>query len=135
MANPSNDEILNLLYCIAPQFKNPSADELECYNNIITVLQCQVNSGILSCCTTLAYVYLLAHMLTLQTNSNLGVISSMSEGSLSISFSVSVDSSILDSTPYGKAYLDLVKRKVFAPFVTNLPTNFNPVVYNGSCGC
>ena len=135
MASPSNSEILTLLYCIAPQFADPTSEQLDCYNTIIDALRCQVNAGIIGCCTTLAYVYLLAHMLTLQGNANIGVVSSMSEGQLSISFAVSQDSGFLNATPYGKAYEDLIKRTVFAPFVTNVPSNFNPLALYGSCGC
>lgn len=135
MASPSNEEILNLLYCIAPQFANPTAEQLACYNLIIEALRCQVNEGIIKCCTTLAYVYLLAHMLTIRLNPNTGVVSSMSEGGLSISFAVSQDSTFLNATSYGKAYQDLVKRTVFAPMVTNVPSNLNPYGYYGSCGC
>lgn len=135
MASPSNDEILNLLYCLAPQYANPDASTLECYNSIIEALRCQVNAGIIGCCTVFAYVYLLAHLLTLRGNANLGVVSSMTEGNLSISFAVSSDSEFLNSTPWGRAYEDLIKRTVFAPFVTNLPPNFTPLALNGSCGC
>lgn len=135
MASPSNSEIINLLFCMAPQFETVDSDTLECYNAIIDALRCQVNAGIVSCCTTLAYVYLLAHALTLRSNAQTGVVSSMSEGDLSISFAVTATSAYLQSTPWGKAYEDLIKRTVFAPTVSNLPSNFNPLALYGSCGC
>jgi len=135
LASPSNEEILNLLYCLAPTFANPTDPELVCYNTIIDALRCQVNAGLIGCCSVFAYVYLMAHLLTLQGNANLGVVSSMSEGNLSISYVVSADSDFLNSTPWGKAYQDLIKRTVFAPFVTNVPENFNPLALYGSCGC
>lgn len=133
MSSPSNNDILNLLYCIAPQFQTTDEDTIECYNTIIDNLRCQVNEGIVKCCTTLAYVYLLAHLLTIRNNPSLGVASSISEGDLSISYSVSSESSFLDLTPYGRAYLDLIKRTVFAPTVSNLPNNFNTLALYGSC--
>jgi hypothetical protein len=120
---------------LAPAYANPTAEQLACYNTIIAALRCQVNAGIIGCCSVFAYVYLLAHLLTLQGNANLGVVSSMTEGNLSISFAVSSDSEFLNSTPWGRAYEDLIKRTVFAPFVTNLPSNFNPLALYGSCGC
>ena len=135
MESPSNSEILNLLFCIAPQFETEDADTLQCYADIIAALRCQVNSGIVSCCTDLAYVYLLAHLLTLRSNPQTGVASSMSEGDLSIGFAVSSDSSFLQATPYGRAYQDLIKRTVFAPTISNVPSNFNPLALYGSCGC
>ena len=135
MAQPSNSEILNLLFCIAPQFDTEDADTLQCYASIIAALRCQVNAGVVSCCTTLAYVYLLAHMLTIRSNPQSGVASSMSEGDLSIGFAVSADTAFLQGTPYGKAYQDLIKRTVFAPTISNLPTNFNPMSLYGFCGC
>ena len=135
MASPSNNDILDLLYCLAPQYKDPTSEELECYNTIIDALRCQVNANLINCCSVFAYVYLLAHLLTLQGNASLGVVSSMTEGNLSISYAVSADTDFLNSTPWGKAYLDLIKRTVFAPFVSNVPRNFNVRTGYGSCGC
>lgn len=135
MASPSNSEILELLFCMAPQFYTEDPDVLECYNTIIDALRCQVNAGVVKCCTILAYVYLLAHALTIRTNPQFGVASSMSEGDLSISFAISASTEYLELTPWGKAYSDLIKRTVFAPTVSNLPSNFNPLALYGSCGC
>lgn len=135
MASPSNSEILDLLFCLAPSFSTEDADTLACYNTIIDALRCQVNTGIVKCCGTLAYVYLLAHLLTLRDNPQSGVASSMTEGNLSISFAVSSDSSFLNLTPWGRAYQDLIKRTVFAPMVSNVPSNLDPLSLYGSCNC
>jgi len=135
LASPSNDEIIQLLFCMAPSFITTDPDTLTCYNNIIDALRCQVNEGLLVCCSILAYVYLLAHMLTIRGNATTGAVSSMSEGNLSISFAVTADSGFLNSTPWGKAYEDLIKRTVFAPTVSNVPANFNTLGFYGSCGC
>lgn len=128
---PSNNEILDLLFCMAPQFANPSAEDLECYNKILDSIRCMVNAGLFSCCSILAYVYLLAHFLTLRKSGDARVVSSMSEGGLSISFAVSQDSDFLDSTMFGKAYNDLIKKTVFAPFVTNTSKRFP--FFRGCC--
>lgn len=134
----SNETILNTFYAIAPQFKNPTSDQLAWYNQIIAILRCQVNERILSCCGALAYAYLLAHMITVALAPTTGTIASMSEGDLSISFAVSVNSDILNSTSYGRAYLDLIKRTIVGSFVTNVPQNFAVTgfpFFNGGCGC
>lgn len=130
----SNQDILNALYAIAPQFANPTSDQLAVYNQLIALIRCQVNEKILSCCGVLAFAYLLAHMLTMRNNPNLGIASSLSEGELSISMAVSTDSQFLNLTPYGKAYKDLINRTVIGSTVTNLPSNFGIANY-GSCGC
>lgn len=135
MSSPSNSDIIALLFCIAPQFVTEDADTLECYNTIIDNLRCQVNEGIVKCCTTLAYAYLLAHMLTIRSNPSIGVASSISEGDLSIAYSISPESGFLELTPWGRAYIDLIKRTIFAPTISNLPANFNPLALYGSCGC
>lgn len=133
MSSPTNSDIITLLFCLAPQFETEDSDTLECYNLIIDNLRCQVNEGIVKCCTKLAYVYLLAHILTIRSNPSIGVASSISEGDLSISYSVSSESGFLEMTPWGRAYQDLIKRTVFAPTVSNLPNNFDTLALYGSC--
>lgn len=128
-----NQAILDALFAIAPQFATTDPTKLANYNTLIGLLRCQVNENVLSCCGVLAYVYLLAHWLQLQTNPQLGVTSNLSEGDLSIGFAVTANSSILDSTSYGKMYKDLIKRTVIGTTVTNLPPNF--AVWNATCGC
>jgi hypothetical protein len=137
MATPTNNQILTVLYAIAPQFADPDADTLEVYNTLIAQLRCQVDTNVISCCAELAFAYLLAHLLTIRSNPYSGVSNNLKEGDLSIGLSVQPDGSILDSTSYGKLYKDLIKRKVFAPFVSNVPSNFSATGYNlyGSCGC
>lgn len=139
MSSISNSEIIAMLFAIAPQFATTDPVKLANYNLILDgVIRPQVNESILACNALLAYVYLLAHMLTLQTNPNLGVNSSLSEGDLSIGIAVTADSSILNSTPYGRSYKDLVKRTVVGTTVTNLPVALGGVsqyVPNGGCGC
>ena len=133
MATPSNQQIISLLFCIAPQFQTTDEDTLECYDTIIDNLRCQINTSILKCCQTLAFAYLLAHMLTLRSSPQSGIASSLREGDLSISFAITAESSFLQLTPWGKAFLDLIKRSVFAPTISNLPSNFNPLSLYGQC--
>lgn len=133
MSSPTNNEIIEMLFCIAPQFETDDPEKLECYNKIIDALRCQVNLKIIKCCGLFALVYLLAHTLQIRSNPQMGVASSMSEGDLSVSFAVSTESSYLNLTSFGKAYLDLIKRTVFAPTVSNLPKNFNTRSIYGKC--
>lgn len=135
MASPSNSQILDLLFCIAPSFKTEDADKLECYNTIINEIRCLVNERFIKCCTKLAYVYLLAHTLQIRDNPQTGIATSMSEGDLSVSFAVTADTSYLKTTSWGKAYLDLIKRTVFAPTVSNVPKNLKTTDIYGSCQC
>ena len=129
---PSNQQILDALFCLAPSFKTTDPDTLACYNMIIDMLWCQINWEAVSCCGIMIFVYLLAHTLTLRLNPLTGVATNLSEGDLSIGLAVSATSGILESTSYGKAYQDLLKRKI-APFtISNLPPGFN--VWSGGCG-
>lgn len=121
---PSNDKILSLLYCIAPQFANPTQEQLDCYNELLDLVKLKIDKRIMCCHLKEAYVYLLAHMLTMKDNPNLGTTSSMSEGSLSVSF-LSGGSDILSCTSYGRSYKDLLKKTIFAPFTTGSPATFN----------
>jgi hypothetical protein len=75
-------------------------------------------------------------MLTIANSPDKGVVSSMSEGDLSISFGVDSSSGYLMATSYGRAYKDLISRQVIGATVTNVPRNINLVNYYGStCGC
>lgn len=125
--------IIDTLFVIVPQFYTTDPVKLANYNTMIGLLRCQVNEKVLSCCGILAYVYLLAHWLQLQTNPQIGVASNLSEGDLSIGLAISPDSSILNATQYGRLYKDLIKRTVIGSTVTNLPPNFT--VFNETCGC
>lgn len=131
--NPTNQEIINLLFCFVPEFKTEDPEELQCYNDMIDAIRCQVNAGVVVCCEILAFVYLLAHFLTLRKDQNAGVASSMSEGDLSISFARTADSTFLQLSPWGRAYEDLIRRQIFAPTVSNVPRNFNTRSLNGKC--
>lgn len=129
----SNQQILDNLFCIVPQFATTDPEKLACYNNIINLLRCQVNEKVLKCCGILAYVYLLAHMLSLQANPNIGIASNLSEGDLSIGLAVSPTAGFLQGTAYGKAYQDLIRRTVLGVFTSNLPQGMQ--IPYGSCGC
>jgi len=137
MATPTDSEILIALYAIAPQFANPTEEQLTTYEQLITYLRCQVDVNRVSCCAVLVFAYLLAHLLTISGNPSIGVANNLKEGDLSIGYSIDPKGSILDSTTYGKLYLDLVRRTVFGGLVSNVPSNFSTTGYNlyGSCGC
>ena len=126
-----NQTIIDTLFVIAPQFYTTDPTKLANYNTMIGLLRCQVNERVLSCCGVLAYVYLLAHWLQLQTSPQTGVATNLAEGELSIGLAIGTDSSILDATQYGRLYKDLIKRTVIGSTVTNLPPNF--AVINACC--
>ena len=75
----STQAILNALYAIAPQFANPTPEQLAQYNLLIELLSCQVNEEVFCCSAALAYAYLLAHTLTLSLNPMTGVANSLHE--------------------------------------------------------
>jgi hypothetical protein len=77
----------------------------------------------------------MAHYLTLATNPNLGIFSNIAEGDLSLGYNVTADMNALLLTPYGRSYLDLVKRTTIGTTVTNLPVVFGGVIQNMPVGC
>lgn len=131
---PTDDQIIAMLFIIAPQFKTTDADTLANYRALIAVIWCEVNWPVVACCGILVIVYLLAHMLTMAANPLVGVATNLSEGDLSIGLAVAAGGDILDATSYGKSYRDLIKRKVIGVTVSNLPPGFNVQPYGG-CGC
>lgn len=127
---------IDALFLIAPQFYTTDPTKLESYTALASLIQCQINCKLLSCCGVMIFAFLLAHYLTLQGNPQLGVASNMAEGDLSIGFNVSSDMNALLLTPYGRSYLDLVKRTVVGSTVTNLPVVLGGVYqYVPACGC
>lgn len=132
---PSNAEIIAMLFRIAPQFKTTDTATLADYNALIDVLWCEVNWPVVACCGILVIVYLLAHTIQMTLNPSTGVTSNLAEGDLSIGFAIAAGGDILDATSYGKAYRDLIKRKVIGVTVSNLPPGFNVQYYGGGCGC
>ena len=126
-----NQKTLDTLFVIAPQFYTTDPVKLANYNTMIGLLRYQVNEELLSCGGVLAYVYLLAHWLQLQTSPQTGVANNLSEGELSIGLAISPDSSILNATQYGRLYKDLIKRTVIGSTVTNLPPHLT--VMNAYC--
>ena len=117
--NISNDQILALLFIIAPQFKTDDPVILAGYNALIDALRCMINVKLLGCCAALAFANLLAHYLTLQTNPVLGTSNSISEGQLSISMANTVNGNFFGSTPYGQAYLQIIGKYRIGAYVTN----------------
>lgn len=128
---------LDALYLYAPQFITDDPDTLARYESIYTLLLCQINFTLLSCCGVSVLAFLLAHYLTIAANPTIGMQSSISEGDLSISYNVSADMNALLLTPYGRSYLDLIKRTVIGSTVTNLPLTLGGVNQNMpvTCGC
>lgn len=128
--------VIDALFLIAPQFYTTDPTKLEEYVALATLIKCQINCKLLSCCGVMIFAFLLAHYLYLQLNPNLGVAANMTEGDLSIGFNVNPDMDALLLTPYGRSYLDLVRRTVVGSTVTNLPVVLGGVSqYVPSCGC
>lgn len=131
---PTNEQIIAAMFDIAPQFKTTDPDTLARYNSLIALLWCEINWSVVACCGVLIFAYLLAHTIQLSLNPLTGISTNLAEGDLSIGLAVAANGSILDSTSYGKAYQDLIKRKVIGVTVSNLPPGFNVQPYGG-CGC
>lgn len=122
-------EILALLFVIAPQFQTTDPVKLASYATLIEALRCMINTRLLGCCAVLAFANLLAHYLTLQGNSIMGVSNSISEGQLSISMANTVNGNFFGSSPYGQSYWQLIKNVRIGPYVTNSRRSF----YGPSC--
>lgn len=119
--NISANTVISALFLYAPQFYTTDQAKLTYYEEVYNLVKCQVNAQLLSCCGVSVFAFLMAHYLTLATNPNLGVLSNIAEGDLSLGYNVASDMNALEMTPYGRSYLDLVKRTVIGSTVTNLP--------------
>jgi hypothetical protein len=135
--NISASNVINALFIYAPQFYTTDSDRLAYLNTLYTLLSCQVNAQLLSCCGVSVFAFLMAHYLTLAANPNLGIQSNIAEGDLSLGYNVAYNMTALELTPYGRSYLDLVKRTVVGSTVTNLPPIFGGVIskFPVQCGC
>ncbi len=131
----STSAILDALFLVAPQFYSVDPLVIENYEAFVDLLRCQVNTQILGCNAVMVFAFLLAHYLTVQTNPNLGVTHNMTEGQLTIGFNVNPDMGALLLTPYGRSYVDLVRRTVVGSTVTNLPVVLGGVIQNMPLGC
>lgn len=135
----SSSAILDALFALIPSYYSTDPVVLARYNALIALIRCQFNERVLSCCGVMAYVFLLAHYLTLGDNPNIGVYNNIKEGDLSLGFNVAPDMNSLNLTPWGRAYQDLIKRTVIGSTVTNLPPSLGGVIQNnpvnaGCCG-
>lgn len=133
--NISPETVISALFIYAPQFFTTDSDRLAYLNSLYNLITCQVNFQLLSCCGVSVFAFLMAHYLTLAQNPNYGVLSDIKEGDLSLGFNVSPDMTSLQLTPYGRSYLDLVKRTVTGDFVTNLPPQLGGIIQNMPVGC
>lgn len=116
----TDDEILALLFIIAPQFATTDPVKIAGYKLLIDALRCMVNESALGCCAVLAFANLLAHYLTLQLNPSLGITTSLSEGQLSIGFASTVgNGNFYSATAYGQQYQMLIGRYQVGAYVTN----------------
>jgi len=135
----SSSNVIALLFIYAPQFYTTDTGRLAYLNTLYTALSNQVNGQFLSCNGASVFAFLMAHYLTIAANPNIGILSNIHEGDLSIAYNVSSDMQALDLTPYGRSYLDLVKRTTVGSTVSNLPVVLGGVtmpypVTQGCCG-
>ena len=145
----SGNTVISALFVYAPQFYTTDTDRLAYLNTLYTMILCQVNPQFLSCCGPSVVAFLMAHYLTLAANPNLSILTNISEGDLSLGYNVSSDMNALEMTPYGRSYLDLVKRTTLGSTVSNLPVTLGGIIQNmpvtagcgngwwggGGCGC
>ena len=106
----SSDTVIAAMFIYAPQFYTTDPTILASYVALYDLVLCQVNFAFLSCCGPSVFAFLMAHYLTLAQNPNLGVLRDIHEGDLSLGYNVNYDMTALEMTPYGRSYLDLVKR-------------------------
>ncbi len=132
----TNEQVLALLFIIAPQFATTDPVKLAAYNALIDALRCMINEAALGCCAALAFANLLAHYLTLQANPSLGITSSISEGQLSLGFATTAASgAFFNSTAYGQAYQQLIGRFKMGAYITNTRRGFyGPACCGGGQG-
>ena len=133
--NISANTVISALFIYAPQFYTTDQARLAYLEELYALLTCQVNFQLLSCCGPSIFAFLMAHYLTLATNANLGVLTNISEGDLSLGYNVASDMNALEMTPYGRSYLDLVNRTIIGSTVTNLPVVLGGVQNNVPLGC
>lgn len=126
----SDEQILALLFVIAPQFATTDPVKIAGYKVLIDALRCMINESALGCCGVLAFANLLAHYLTLQGNPSLGLTTSLSEGQLSIGFASTVGTGdFYNATAYGQQYQALIGKYQLGIYVTNTNRGF----YGPSC--
>lgn len=133
--NISPNTVIDALFIYAPQFYTTDPDRLAYLYSLYDFVKCQVNFQFLSCCGPSVFAFLMAHYLTLAANPNLGILNNISEGDLSLGYNVASDMTALQMTPYGRSYLDLVKRTTLGSTVTNLPVQLGGVIQNMPLGC
>ncbi len=133
--NISPSTVLDALFIIAPQFYTTDTARLAYLNSLYTLITCQVNFQFLSCCGPMVFAFLMAHYLTLAANPNLGLFTNIAEGDLSLGYNVASDMTALEMTPYGRSYLDLVKRTTLGSTVTNLPVILGGINQGMPLGC
>lgn len=137
--NISVDTVLQALFIYAPQFYTTDPTRLSYLYALYDLLLCQINIKFLSCCGVSVMAFLMAHYLFLAVNPNLGVLNNIKEGDLSLGYNVSADMTALNMTPYGRSYLDLIRKTTIGSTVTNLPVILGGVFQNmpvtsGCCG-
>lgn len=116
-AAPTNEEVIALLFLIAPQFITTNPDKLNSYAVLLDQLRCMYNNSLWCCGGALALAQLLAHYLTIAQTPTTGLVSSMSEGQLSISYAVTASEQFWYLTPYGKAFVTMRSQIKAGPLV------------------
>lgn len=128
----TDQQILDLLFIIAPQFYTVDPVKIAQYEALIDALRCMVNINALGCCALLAFANLLAHYLTLQLNPLMGITNNISEGQLSLGIASTINSGFLSGTAYGQAYSQLIGNYKVGGFNTY---SYRRFWLGPPCGC
>ena len=138
----TNQQIIDALFLIAPQFISTDPVVLARYNALINLLRCMISTTAFKCCGLLAFANLLAHYLTINLIPFAGTAASMSEGDLSISFATNTNATdFFGRTIYGQAFLQMVGGLRLGPFVASGYARYPGVLamgwggYGPGCGC
>lgn len=138
----TNEQIIQMLFVIAPQFITDDPEVLARYNLLIDALRCMVSPAAFKCCGLIAFANLVAHYLSLGQIPYAGAATSMTEGDLSIGFSSNTGSTdFYGRTVYGQAYASMLANLRLGPFVASGYVRYPGVLAMGwgglgpGCGC
>lgn len=131
----SSSNVINALFIYAPQFYTTDPTRLAYLETLYTLLSSQVNGQFLACNGVSVFAFLMAHYLTLAANPNLAILNNISEGDLALGYNVASDMNAMEMTPYGRSYLDIIKRTTVGSTVSNLPVILGGINQNMPVGC
>lgn len=117
MAAPSNQDVIDTLFLIAPQFITDDPAKLNGYYLLLDQLRCMYNDSLWCCGGALALAQILAHYLSIASTPGIGTIASMTEGEQSISYAVSASDDFWSLSPYGKSFVAMRGMLISGPLI------------------